>query len=514
MPKTEIQDWSATASNNTDIGGNDIDENCLPAGINNAIREMMAQMKQSFSGTDNNIITGSPGAAGSVGVWGADGDLIAGGNPVGPGPFLHVNDGQSNALAKFSDDVDGNEPLDRQTSNVSAWNGDANAWVSAPSWKAAPFAGVGAPHGSDVAGGAPQIGLSFAQRFAAHYGGQNYLTTNARSGRSIEEWIDTATGTPMYDEMKAKIEAALATPELAALSYVTTIVRTQSEEDFNHVSASGPDGPGEANFPYMPFVDSADFNNNGDIYQAYYWALEKLWARLTAEAWWGPDSALILNSGSNLHTRYMPIKAMADWSRTKNNVVFVDCSNMPTGGTSAPTDNTHFSGPSIDTIGYYLDFDAYQRRSEASDYSPTVGGILSNRVGEPYRRGDDTIVLPSDAVLDASLKTIAAARTTTLTIAAGVVTVTGSFHAVDTEGGAASDTLSAIGGASDGQQVVLRQASASRFLTFAHKSSNGGGRFNLNNGGGSRVFTSNRGKILLQYDATLDEWTELSFYAG
>jgi hypothetical protein len=419
---------------------------------------------------------------------------------------LHVNDGQSNALVKFADDVDGNEPLDRQTPNVIVQHGDTGAWVPAASWKAAPFAGVGAPHGSDAVGGAPNIGLSFAQRFNAEYGGTDYLVTNARSGRSIEAWIDTGTGTPMYDEIKAKIEAALATSELVAagVTTVTTIVRTQSEEDYNHVSGAGPDGPGDPNYPYMPFVDDPDFNVNTAIYQTYFWALDKYLKRLKGEAWWGPDSVLILNSGSNLHTRYEPMKAMRDFARLHNNVVFVDCSGQPTGGTSAPSDFTHFSGPSIDTIGYYLDFDAYTRRNSATDFSPSLGGLLMNRIGEPYKRGDDTVVFPSDTVLDARLKRVSTPRGLTLTIASGAITVTNSGHAIETEGGAGTDDLDTINGGSDGDILFLRAASSSRDVNVI----NGG---NINVVSSPRTLTTTRGLIQLRYDGSLSEWIEVSF---
>lgn len=38
-------DFSTTPADNTSIGGVDVDENCTPAGINNAIRELMAACK-------------------------------------------------------------------------------------------------------------------------------------------------------------------------------------------------------------------------------------------------------------------------------------------------------------------------------------------------------------------------------------------------------------------------------------------------------------------------------------
>jgi hypothetical protein len=57
MPKNKVSEWSATASNNTDIGGINIAEGCAPSGINNAIRELMAQVKDMQAGTDADTFT-------------------------------------------------------------------------------------------------------------------------------------------------------------------------------------------------------------------------------------------------------------------------------------------------------------------------------------------------------------------------------------------------------------------------------------------------------------------------
>ena len=53
MPKDKVSEWSSTPSNNTDIGGINIAEGCAPSGINNAIRELMAQVKDMQTGADN-----------------------------------------------------------------------------------------------------------------------------------------------------------------------------------------------------------------------------------------------------------------------------------------------------------------------------------------------------------------------------------------------------------------------------------------------------------------------------
>jgi hypothetical protein len=52
MPKDKVSEWSSIAANNTDISGINIAEGCAPSGINNAIRELMAQVKDMQAGTD------------------------------------------------------------------------------------------------------------------------------------------------------------------------------------------------------------------------------------------------------------------------------------------------------------------------------------------------------------------------------------------------------------------------------------------------------------------------------
>lgn len=52
MPKTKLSEYSATAASNTDINSINIDEGMSPSNVNNAIRELMAQLKNMESGTD------------------------------------------------------------------------------------------------------------------------------------------------------------------------------------------------------------------------------------------------------------------------------------------------------------------------------------------------------------------------------------------------------------------------------------------------------------------------------
>lgn len=66
MPKVKISEYSATAADNTDIDGIDIAEGCAPSGINNAIRELMSQIKELQAGTSGDTIPLTAGGTGAT----------------------------------------------------------------------------------------------------------------------------------------------------------------------------------------------------------------------------------------------------------------------------------------------------------------------------------------------------------------------------------------------------------------------------------------------------------------
>jgi hypothetical protein len=57
MARDKVSQWSSVAASNTDVGGIDIAEGCAPSGINNAIREVMAQIKDMQIGSDGDTFT-------------------------------------------------------------------------------------------------------------------------------------------------------------------------------------------------------------------------------------------------------------------------------------------------------------------------------------------------------------------------------------------------------------------------------------------------------------------------
>lgn len=71
MAKTKISEWSSTSADNTDISNINIAEGCSPANVNNAIRTVMAQVKDLQAGTSGDTIPVTAGGTGSTTASGA-----------------------------------------------------------------------------------------------------------------------------------------------------------------------------------------------------------------------------------------------------------------------------------------------------------------------------------------------------------------------------------------------------------------------------------------------------------
>lgn len=79
-----VTDYSATPASNTSISGIDISENCAPANVNNALRQMMADVRVFYDGVP---------AAGTF--LAKSGGVFTGTQPIytGRGAYLHHNSG-------------------------------------------------------------------------------------------------------------------------------------------------------------------------------------------------------------------------------------------------------------------------------------------------------------------------------------------------------------------------------------------------------------------------------------
>jgi hypothetical protein len=98
MAKTKISEWSSTAASNTDIDGINIAEGCAPSGINNAIREVMSQVKDLYSGLSGDSISIGGGGTGATTASAARTNL-----GVAIGTDVQAYDADLAAIAGISD---------------------------------------------------------------------------------------------------------------------------------------------------------------------------------------------------------------------------------------------------------------------------------------------------------------------------------------------------------------------------------------------------------------------------
>jgi hypothetical protein len=93
MAKTKISEFSATPANNTDIDSINIAEGCAPSGINDAIRELMAQLKDFQTGAVGDSFNGPVGtstaAAGAFTTLAASGAVTLSGGTANGVTYLN-----------------------------------------------------------------------------------------------------------------------------------------------------------------------------------------------------------------------------------------------------------------------------------------------------------------------------------------------------------------------------------------------------------------------------------------
>lgn len=117
------------------------------------------------------------------------------------------------------------------------------------------------------------------------------------------------------------------------------------------------------------------------------------------------------------------------------------------------------------------------------------------------RLADDS----ADASLSASR--LLTPKSAELTIASGVITVTGGYHDVDTEADAASDDLDTISGGVDGAILILRANNDARTVVVK----DGTGNIQC---GGDRTLDNTQDTVTLLFSSTLSAWLEIAFAAN
>ena len=128
MSKDAINQYDATAANNTDVGGISIDEGMLPSNVNNALREIMSHLKDVDAGTSS--LT-SPVISGDLTV---DTDTLfvdstnnrVGVGTVSPVRQLHLNAGSENVYLHLTNTGTGATTTDGLSILVKNSNSEAN----------------------------------------------------------------------------------------------------------------------------------------------------------------------------------------------------------------------------------------------------------------------------------------------------------------------------------------------------------------------------------------------------
>jgi len=131
MPKVKISEWSSTPANNTDIDSINIAEGCAPSGINDAIRELMAQVKDLYAGTSGDIIAV---AAGGTGVGTSTG---SGSNVLATAPSLSgvvINDGYTEEVYAVVDAA--GVAISPTNGSIQTWTLGASRTPTAGTWAA------------------------------------------------------------------------------------------------------------------------------------------------------------------------------------------------------------------------------------------------------------------------------------------------------------------------------------------------------------------------------------------
>lgn len=231
-------------------------------------------------------------------------------------PILLLGIGQSNGLGANSGGPNPASPL------VKAWDAQAGGWGSSD-YTMRPWT----LHAPDGNAGCNNLTLALAHRLADETGRPVYIIMDARSGRPISEWVGDGKESERYAAARAKVEAALASPELTSqgITQIDAVLWMQGE---------------------------ADFLRSFDEYLA---DLKALVAQFRTETWCPKNTPILMGEMSDLHDRYEPKKAI-QWLGGGIDpwVISVNSAGLET------SDQTHFTGPDLWEFGYHRFYRALQ----------------------------------------------------------------------------------------------------------------------------------------------------------
>jgi len=252
------------------------------------------------------------------------------------GPILIAITGQSNAVGVNNGGGNPSNPL------VKTWNPLTSAWVSGGQYTAAPWTSS-APTGNSSNN---NFALSAAHYIAEKTGREVYVVYDARSGQSITEWVP-ATQT-RYAALKTKVEAAIASPALAAAGKTTIdfLIWAQGEENGAGVNFMG--------------------------YATYRTNLTTLDDQFRAETWMEEFTPVFIMGMSPLHDRYAISPALQNFSNKSNGTWrYLSTRSLRTEYQKTGSgDYTHWLGPSLWEGGYNIIGPAFLNDERCSQEAP------------------------------------------------------------------------------------------------------------------------------------------------
>lgn len=154
--------------------------------------------------------------------------------------------------------------------------------------------------------------------------------------------------------------------------------------------------------------------------------------------------------------------------------------------------NTTYSGF---VIGSAMRFAWVSDTTLAANWPPTVDTALAREAA-----GVVSVYADNSNTLGGAY---AAPDAGELTIATGAVTVTGTYHTIDTEADAASDDLDTISGGNDGQVLIIQAENTARTVV----AKDGTGNLNL---AGDFSLDNTQDSLMLLFSSALSAWVEIS----
>ncbi|WJJ59709.1 hypothetical protein, partial [Salmonella phage ST56] len=294
-----------------------------------------------------NVPAGStPESSGGIGLgaWVSVGDILE------QKVYVVVITGQSNAQGANSGGPNPASP------HVKVWDGTTNTWGSSD-YTQLPFS-QSTPNGN---GGNNNIALSFAHRLIdEHRNSKVYVIYDAVGGRPISDWVGSGTASIRYAAIKAKVEAALATPELVAAgkTKIDYLIWAQGEED--------------------ALTDTIT------VYRDKFKILD---TQFRSEAWMENYTPMFVMGMSGLHTRYQVWQGQLSYCENQNrNCIYVNSMGLKTQyDVSGTGDYTHWLGDSLWEHGYHRIWYALQERgiTHRNQLAPFYGRGTGPWDGQP-----------------------------------------------------------------------------------------------------------------------------------